>query len=63
MKMCRNYKVRFEDTIQKKEKHGTTENTEGKLIKKLCELFSFLNQKRFSLKRIHSERKSIEILA
>jgi len=46
--------------FNEKKKNGTTEYTEGKLIKKLCELFSFLKQKRFSLKRIHSERKEIE---
>jgi hypothetical protein len=41
----------------------TTEDTEGKLIKKLCELFSFLNQKVFSLKRMPSEIIKIVLLA
>jgi len=48
---------------EKKKKNGTTEDTEGKLIKKLCELFNFLNQKVFSLKRMPSVRKKIGISA
>jgi len=48
---------------KKGKKNGTTEDTEGTLIKKLCELFIFLNQKVFSLKRIHSENKKVEISA
>jgi hypothetical protein len=48
---------------KKGKKNGTTEDTEGTLMKKLCELFIFLNQKVLSLKRIHSENKKVEISA
>jgi hypothetical protein len=48
---------------KKGKKNGTTEDTEGTLMKKLCELFIFLNQKVFSLKIIHSENKKVEMSA
>jgi hypothetical protein len=41
----------------------TTENTEEKLIKELCELFRFLKQRCSLLKRIHSERKKSKLSA